>query len=94
MSLQAAGVVRHLVSTVIKGDNQGMLEASLQRCDYRNSEMPQAFRYSVICGAYEKVSLSATRLVPWLKIFQYVCELISLFNIRSPISNCAILTIL
>ncbi|KAI8778241.1 isoprenoid synthase domain-containing protein isoform X1 [Biomphalaria glabrata] len=50
----AAGVTRPLVSTVIKGDASHMLTESLDRRHYRNSEMPQAFRYNVIASAYEK----------------------------------------
>ncbi|KAK0050418.1 isoprenoid synthase domain-containing protein-like isoform X2 [Biomphalaria pfeifferi] len=50
----AAGVTRPLVSTVIKGDASHMLTESLDRRHYRNSEMPQAFKYNVIASAYEK----------------------------------------
>ncbi|KAH3704167.1 D-ribitol-5-phosphate cytidylyltransferase-like [Dreissena polymorpha] len=50
----AAGVTRPLVSTVIQGDENDMLTASLDRNLYRASEMPQAFKYGVIKEAYEK----------------------------------------
>ncbi|KAK3791985.1 hypothetical protein RRG08_035474 [Elysia crispata] len=51
---KAAGVTRPLVSTVIRGDDSGTLLESLDRLVYRNSEMPQAFQYSVIADAYSK----------------------------------------
>ncbi|XP_052804250.1 D-ribitol-5-phosphate cytidylyltransferase-like [Mya arenaria] len=50
----AAGVARPLVSTVIKVDGEGMLTEALDRSQYRASEMPQAFTYSVIKEAYDK----------------------------------------
>ncbi|GFR88747.1 2-C-methyl-D-erythritol 4-phosphate cytidylyltransferase [Elysia marginata] len=53
---KAAGVTRPLVSTVIRGGETGMLVESLDRQIYRNSEMPQAFHYSVIADAYSKCS--------------------------------------
>ncbi|RUS90311.1 hypothetical protein EGW08_001909 [Elysia chlorotica] len=51
---KAAGVTRPLVSTVIRGDAHGTLVESLDRLIYQNSEMPQAFQYSVIAEAYSK----------------------------------------
>uniref|UniRef100_A0A8C4NAB4 CDP-L-ribitol pyrophosphorylase A n=1 Tax=Eptatretus burgeri TaxID=7764 RepID=A0A8C4NAB4_EPTBU len=56
MECGAAGVVRPLVSTVVKVDGEGLLEDSLERSKYRASEMPQAFRFTVIHGAYLKCS--------------------------------------
>ena len=50
-------MTRPLVSTVIQGDENNMLTASLDRNLYRASEMPQAFKYGVIKEAYEKVSV-------------------------------------
>ena len=37
----AAGVVRPLVSTVVRPDEDGFLSETLVRADYRASEMPQ-----------------------------------------------------
>ena len=37
----AAGVVRPLVSTILRPDEDGFLEETLVRTDYRASEMPQ-----------------------------------------------------
>ena len=53
--IQAAGVVRPLVSTVISTDPSGFLDTSLDRSLYHASEMPQAFRYHIICKAYQQV---------------------------------------
>ncbi|XP_031560531.1 D-ribitol-5-phosphate cytidylyltransferase-like [Actinia tenebrosa] len=50
----AAGVTRPLVSTVIACNEEGFLDHSLERSTYRNSEMPQAFKFDVIFGAYQK----------------------------------------
>lgn len=50
----AAGAVRPLVSTVLRPDQQGFLQESLARNDYRNSEMPQAFRFAVLRDAYRR----------------------------------------
>ncbi|XP_071035057.1 D-ribitol-5-phosphate cytidylyltransferase isoform X1 [Parasteatoda tepidariorum] len=52
----AAGVTCPLVSTVISGDAKGFLESSLDRNKYKASEMPQAFKYNVICKAYAECS--------------------------------------
>ncbi|XP_071538956.1 uncharacterized protein [Panulirus ornatus] len=52
----AAGAVRPLISTVLRPDHQGLLQKSLVRSDYRNSEMPQAFRYAVLRDAYRRCS--------------------------------------
>lgn len=52
----AAGVVRPLVSTVIKPDRDGFLQETLVRGDYRASEMPQAFSFPVISEAYSRCS--------------------------------------
>ncbi|CAG5118822.1 unnamed protein product [Candidula unifasciata] len=52
----AAGVTRPLVSTVIRADDDARLVESLDRRLYTNSEMPQAFHYSLITSAYEKCS--------------------------------------
>ncbi|KAK8377818.1 hypothetical protein O3P69_014045 [Scylla paramamosain] len=52
----AAGAVRSLVSTVVMPDAQDFLEESLVRSQYRNSEMPQAFRFGVLRDAYRKCS--------------------------------------
>ncbi|XP_042227591.1 uncharacterized protein LOC121869979 isoform X2 [Homarus americanus] len=51
-----AGTVRPLVSTVVKPDPKGFLEESLTRTHYRNSEMPQAFRFDVLREAYRRCS--------------------------------------
>ncbi|XP_066987247.1 uncharacterized protein [Macrobrachium rosenbergii] len=50
----AAGAVRPLVSTVIKPDAQGFLQESLVRSQFLNSEMPQAFKYTVLREAYQR----------------------------------------
>lgn len=55
--IQASGVYRPLISTVIAPDSDGCLEESLDRHKYRASEMPQGFHYSVISTAYQKVSI-------------------------------------
>ncbi|KAK8745677.1 hypothetical protein OTU49_000317 [Cherax quadricarinatus] len=52
----AAGAVRPLVSTVVKPDHLNFLEESLVRSHYRNSEMPQAFRFNVLREAYRRCS--------------------------------------
>jgi len=52
----AAGVVRPLVSTVIKPDRDGFLQETLVRANYRASEMPQAFSLPLIGGAYSRCS--------------------------------------
>ncbi|XP_042856502.1 uncharacterized protein LOC122243094 [Penaeus japonicus] len=62
----AAGAVRPLVSTVLRpaaapkaskqqesAGGHEVLQESLVRSDFRNSEMPQAFRYPVITQAYD-----------------------------------------
>ena len=53
----AAGPVCKLTSTVLKIREDGFLDHSLERSQYRASEMPQAFRSSVIAKAYEQVSV-------------------------------------
>ena len=55
-SQKAAGAVQPLVSTVIGTDMDGFLDHSLERIKYRASEMPQAFQYSLIKSAYDKVT--------------------------------------
>lgn len=74
----AAGAVRPLVSTVLRpaaapkaskqqksAGGHEVLQESLVRNDFRNSEMPQAFRYPVITQAYDRcerlVKLGAAR---------------------------------
>ncbi|KAL8594675.1 hypothetical protein ACOMHN_052408 [Nucella lapillus] len=52
----AAGVCRPLVSTVIARDSDQRLRESLDRSQYFNSEMPQAFQVPVIAKAYSKCS--------------------------------------
>lgn len=52
----AAGVVCPLISTVVRPDNEGFLESTLDRPKHRASEMPQAFRYNLICSCYDKCS--------------------------------------
>ncbi|XP_069167344.1 uncharacterized protein [Procambarus clarkii] len=52
----AAGAVRPLVSTVVKPDSKGFLQESLVRNHYRNSEMPQAFSYTMLREAYRRCS--------------------------------------
>ncbi|XP_064099845.1 D-ribitol-5-phosphate cytidylyltransferase-like isoform X2 [Macrobrachium nipponense] len=52
----AAGAVRPLVSTVIKPDAEGFLQESLVRSQFLNSEMPQAFKYTVLREAYQRCS--------------------------------------
>ena len=54
---KAAGAIRPLVSTVIGTDMDGFLDHSLERIKYRASEMPQAFQYSLIRAAYDKVHI-------------------------------------
>ncbi|KAM4735473.1 D-ribitol-5-phosphate cytidylyltransferase [Anableps anableps] len=54
----AAGAIRPLVSTVIATTSEGYLDHSLERAKYRASEMPQGFRYDVICQAYHKCTES------------------------------------
>lgn len=51
----AAGVTRPLISTVIKPNNDGCLETSLDRNAYLMSETPQAFLLQLILNAYQKV---------------------------------------
>ena len=46
-----------MVSTVIGTDMDGFLDHSLERIKYRASEMPQAFQYSLIRAAYDKVRI-------------------------------------
>lgn len=50
----AAGPVVPLVSTVLKMNAEGFLEETLDRSKYVASEMPQAFKYSVLRDAYGK----------------------------------------
>nr|XP_044991958.1 D-ribitol-5-phosphate cytidylyltransferase [Jaculus jaculus] len=52
----AAGAIRPLVSTVISPSADGCLDHSLERARYRASEMPQAFLFDVIYGAYQQCS--------------------------------------
>ncbi|KAK3889982.1 hypothetical protein Pcinc_006057 [Petrolisthes cinctipes] len=52
----ASGVVRPLVSTVVRPDSKGFLSESLIRSQYANSEMPQAFSFSVLRDAYMRCS--------------------------------------
>ncbi|XP_047501699.1 bifunctional enzyme IspD/IspF-like [Penaeus chinensis] len=60
----AAGAVRPLVSTVLRpaqlqehgAAELEVLQESLVRSDFRNSEMPQAFRFAVITQAYGSCS--------------------------------------
>ncbi|XP_068616498.1 D-ribitol-5-phosphate cytidylyltransferase [Brachionichthys hirsutus] len=54
----AAGAVRPLVSTVIAATPEGYLDRSLERAEYRASEMPQGFTYDVIRRAYQRCSES------------------------------------
>ncbi|RWS03747.1 hypothetical protein B4U79_06601, partial [Dinothrombium tinctorium] len=51
----AAGPVCNLTSTVIKPLN-GFLDQTLERSKYKNSEMPQVFKYTVLREAYDKCS--------------------------------------
>nr|XP_039266449.1 D-ribitol-5-phosphate cytidylyltransferase-like isoform X4 [Styela clava] len=53
---KAAGLVKPLVSTVLKPNSDDVLELSLDRSLYWSSEMPQAFHLGVILQAYEKCS--------------------------------------
>lgn len=53
--LQAAGVCRPLISTVIARNEDQKLVESLDRTRYVASEMPQGFQTSVISAAYDKV---------------------------------------
>ena len=77
--LQAAGVCRPLVSTVIARDADQRLTESLDRSRYFNSEMPQAFQVSVISSAYDQVRLYDVSLLSiWffcfsLSLFLCVC---------------------
>ena len=73
--LQAAGVCRPLVSTVIARDADQRLTESLDRSRYFNSEMPQAFQVSVISSAYDQVRLYDVSL---LSIW-FFCLSVSLF---------------
>lgn len=52
----AAGPVCKLTSTVVKVTEDGFLEQALERRTYRASEMPQAFRASLLKQAYDVVS--------------------------------------
>ena len=52
----ACGMTRPLVSTVLVPDEEQFLSRSLDRSSHVSSEMPQAFRYDVICEAYERCS--------------------------------------
>lgn len=49
-----AGPVVPLVSTVLKVDDNGFLEESLDRLRYVASEMPQAFQYPLLMKAYQR----------------------------------------
>ena len=50
----ASGTTVPLVSTVIKVNNEGFMEHSLDRSAYRASQTPQAFRRDVIVRMYER----------------------------------------
>ncbi|GFU41528.1 d-ribitol-5-phosphate cytidylyltransferase [Nephila pilipes] len=52
----AAGVTNPLISTVISVDNKGFLDTSLDRNQFRASEMPQAFQFDLLFKAYEESS--------------------------------------
>ncbi|GFQ86500.1 d-ribitol-5-phosphate cytidylyltransferase [Trichonephila clavata] len=52
----AAGVTCPLISTVISVDNKGFLGTSLDRNQFRASEMPQAFQFDLLFKAYEESS--------------------------------------
>lgn len=49
-----AGPVVPLVSTVLKVDDKGFLEESLDRSRYVASETPQAFQYPLLMKAYQR----------------------------------------
>ncbi|KAK8765484.1 hypothetical protein V5799_031905 [Amblyomma americanum] len=49
-----AGPVVPLVSTVLKIDDKGFLEESLDRSRYVASETPQAFQYPLLMKAYQR----------------------------------------
>lgn len=53
----AAGTILPLVSTVIRVDEDGFLQESLDRSLYRGSQTPQAFRRSVISAACVSLTL-------------------------------------
>ena len=55
-SYGAAGVIRPLVSTVLRPDEKGFLKETLVRDEFRASEMPQAFSLSLIGAAYSRCS--------------------------------------
>lgn len=52
----AAGPVLPLVSTVVLPDEDQCLQETLVRTNYWNTEMPQAFRYTMLRNAYHKCS--------------------------------------
>lgn len=72
----AAGAVRPLVSTVVMPDADDILQESLVRSLYRNSEMPQAFRLDVLREAYRRYGselfqarhVSVERTLPFVRI--------------------------
>jgi len=53
----AAGLVRPLVSTIVKPDLNGFLTETLVREEYRASEMPQAFQLSLLQKAYSSCTI-------------------------------------
>lgn len=53
--IQAAGSVLPMVSTILETDPQDVLISSLDRSKLRESHTPQAFRWSLLRDAYQKV---------------------------------------
>ena len=51
----AAGFVRPLVSTVLSTNQESSMESSLIRSQHVASETPQAFQFSLLLSAYNKV---------------------------------------
>nr|CAD7409297.1 unnamed protein product [Timema poppensis] len=52
----AAGFTRPLVSTVVRGGEDGFLEHTLDRATHFASETPQAFQFNILTSAFSKSS--------------------------------------
>lgn len=53
---QASGPVCDLVSTTLKINEEGFVDGVLDRKLYKQSEMPQVFKYDIIRKAYAQVT--------------------------------------
>jgi len=57
----AAGATRPLTSTVLRPQEDGCLDVSLDRSLHVGSETPQAFLFEMLCEAYAKVIVEIRR---------------------------------